>query len=73
MKRIEVKLALAVVAPLLDVIKAMADGLRQNLAAPLGPADLDAEFSAAWTGELLEAQNADVATLLAMFDDEFFS
>ena len=73
MKRIEVKLALPVVAPLLDVIKGMADGLRQNLAAPVGPADLDAEFSAAWTAELLDAQNADVQALLAMFNDEFFS
>ena len=73
MKRIEVKLALPVVAPLLDVIKGMADGLRQNLAAPLGLGDLDAEFDAAWTSELLETQNADVQALLAMFDDEFFA
>ena len=73
MKRIEVKLALPVVAPLLDVIKGMADGLRQNLAAPLGLGDLDAEFGAAWTSELLDAQNVDVQALLAMFDDEFFA
>ena len=73
MKRIEVKLALPVVAPLLDVIKSMADGLRQNLAAPLGLGDLDAEFGAAWTSELLDAQNVDVQALLAMFDDEFFA
>ena len=73
MKRIEVKLALPVVAPLLDVIKGMADGLRQNLAAPFGPSDLDSEFSAAWTGELLEAQNSDVKALLAMFNEEFFA
>ena len=73
MKRIEVKLALPVVAPLLDVIKAMADGLRRNLAAPLGPVDLDPEFSAAWSDELLDAQNSDIAALLAMFNDEFFA
>ena len=73
MKRIEVKLALPVVAPLLDVIKDMADGLRQNLAAPLGLGDLDAEFDAAWTSELLDAQNVDVQALLAMFNDEFFA
>jgi len=35
MKRIEVKLALPVVAPLLDVIRELADGLSKNLAAPL--------------------------------------
>ena len=73
MKRIEVKLALPVVAPLLDVIRELASGLRGELAAPLGPSDLDAEFVAAWTSELLEAQTADVAALLAMFNEEFFA
>jgi hypothetical protein len=72
MKRIEVKLALPIVAPLLDVIKELADGLKQNLAAPLALTDLDPEFSDAWTGELLSAQNDDVHTLLALFNDDFF-
>jgi len=35
MKRIEVKLSLPVVAPLLDVIRELGDGLRERLAAPL--------------------------------------
>jgi hypothetical protein len=73
MKRIEVKLALPIVAPLLDVIRQLAAGLREKLAAPLGPTDLDAEFAAAWTSELLEAQSADVTALLAMFNEEFFA
>jgi hypothetical protein len=73
MKRIEVKLALPVVAPLLDVIKELADGLRKNLAAPLALRDIDPDFRDAWVGELLSAQNDDVHTLLALFDDEFFS
>ena len=73
MKRIEVKLSLPVVAPLLDVIRELADGLRKNLAAPLALADLDAEFREAWVGELLSAQTDDVHTLLALFDDEFFA
>ena len=72
MKRIEVKLALPVVAPLLDVIRELADGLRHNLAAPLALTDLDAEFHDAWVGELVNAQSQDVERLLAMFDDEFF-
>lgn len=72
MKRIEVKLALSVVAPLLDVIKELADSLKKNLAAPLALQDLDADFKDAWVGELLSAQNDDVHTLLALFDDEFF-
>src|SRR5882724_8801318 len=72
MKRIEVKLALPVVAPLLDVIKELADGLRKNLAAPLTLTDLETDFHESWVGELLSAQNDDVHTLLALFDDEFF-
>lgn len=73
MKRIEVKLALTVVAPLLDVIKELADSLKKNLAAPLALQDLDADFKDAWVGELLSSQNDDVHTLLSLFDDEFFT
>lgn len=73
MKRIEVKLALPVVAPLLDVIKELADNLSRNLAAPLALKDLDEEFQAAWRDELLSTQNEEVRTLLSLFDDEFFS
>jgi hypothetical protein len=73
MKRIEVKLALPVVAPLLDVIKELADGLRKNLAAPVAVTDLDSEFHDAWVNELITSQNEDVQRLLALFDDEFFS
>jgi hypothetical protein len=72
MKRIEVKLALPVVAPLLDVIRELADGLKKNLAAPLALKDLDADFKDAWEGELLSAQNDDVHTLLSLFNDDFF-
>ena len=73
MKRIEVKLALPVVAPLLDVIKDLADNLRKNLAAPIALQDLGTEFHSAWVDELLVSQNEEVQTLLALFDDEFFS
>ena len=72
MRRIEVKLALPVVAPLLDVIRELADGLRRDLVAPLALDDLDPEFRDAWLGELVEAQSDDVKRLLALFDDEFF-
>src|SRR5690348_13517908 len=64
MKRIEVKLSLEVVAPLLDVIKNVAGGLSANLAAPLAMRDLDAEFKDTWTAELQAAQTADVQVLL---------
>ena len=73
MKRIEVKLALPVVAPLLDVIKELADGLRRNLAAPLALRDLEPEFQESWVDELLNTQNEEVRMLLALFDDNFFS
>ena len=73
MKRIEVKLSLPVVAPLLDVIRQLADGLGQKLAAPQDLGDIDQEFRDAWVGELLEGQNKDVKALLALFGDEFFA
>ncbi len=72
MKRIDVKLALPVVAPLLDVIRELAESLKQNLAAPIALQDLDAEFHEAWVEELLHTQNEEVRTLLGLFDDEFF-
>lgn len=73
MKRIEVKLSLPVVAPLLDVIKGLTDTLRRELAAPLAMNDLEPEFRSEWTADLLESQASDVGVLLALFDDEFFA
>lgn len=73
MKRIEVKLHLPAVAPLLDVIKAAADALGADLAAPLRLDDLEDEFRADWEAELVASQNEDVRRLLGMFDTEFFS
>lgn len=72
MKRIEVKLSLPVVAPLLDVIKAVADTLQGELAAPLAMNDLDTEVKEPWESDLIAAQNADLRTLLALFDNDFF-
>ena len=73
MKRIEVKLSLPVVAPLLDVIKTAADTLQGSLAAPLGVEDIEPEFREAWTEDLLRSQNDELGTLLALFDKEFFA
>jgi hypothetical protein len=72
-KRIEVKLSLPVVAPLLDVVKAISDSLRDRLAAPLQLGELEEEIRDGWRGELIAAQNDDVRTLLALFDHEFFA
>jgi hypothetical protein len=73
MKRIEVRLSLQVVAPLLDVIKTASQGLKQNLAAPLAMTDLDPEFRDDWTAELQAGQSTDVDVLLALFDENFFT
>jgi len=73
--RIQVKLSLPVVAPLLDVIKGLADDLQKVLAKPHTPSAQapDADFSAMWAGDLLTGQNEDIAVLLALFGEEFFS
>ncbi len=73
MKRIEVKLSLPVVAPLLDLVKAVVDGLHGELAVSLRMQDLDPELRVGWQDELLRAQNDDCRRFLAMFDSEFFS
>jgi len=73
MKRIEVKLALPVVAPLLDVIRELADGLGHELAAPQALHDVDEDLRVAWVDDLLAAQKSEVQALLALFNDEFFS
>ena len=73
MKRVEVKLGLPVVAPLLDIIKHTADDLRGGLAAPQSLQDLDEELGTAWASELLDGQNEDCRRFLALFDSEFFA
>jgi len=72
MKRVEVKLGLPVVAPLLDVIKRMVDDLNGQLAAPQSLQDLDEELGATWKSELIGGQNEDCRRFLALFDSEFF-
>lgn len=72
MKRIEVRLSLEAVAPLLDVMRAEAKGMRGSLASPLAMTDLDGEMRAMWEDNLLEQQNATLQSLLDLFDGEFF-
>jgi hypothetical protein len=73
MKRVEVKLSLPVVAPLLDIIRELSVDLERTLAAPQALHDLDQDFRGAWIGELLEGQNEDLRSLLSLFDGEFFT
>ena len=71
MKRVEVKLSLPVVAPLLDLIRELSAELRENLAAPQALPDLDPDLRETWVGELLEGQSDDMQELLSLFDGEF--
>jgi hypothetical protein len=73
MKRVEVRLNLEAVAPLLDVIKGAADDLKPMLAVRQQVPDPEGEFEEGWNRELLQGQNADVEALLALFGTEFFS
>ena len=72
MKRIEVKLAVPIVAPLLHVIREQAAGLRDGPVSSAGLPDADPELREAWTDELLQAQRTEVDALLGLFGDEFF-
>lgn len=72
MKRIEVRLSLDVVAPLLDVIKAASDALSEALAVPTAPDEIDVDLRVAWRAELLATQNREVGELLGLLDSEFF-
>lgn len=73
MKRVEVRLSITAVAPLLDLIKSVADDLRVNLAVPLALSDSDAELATVWKEDLLESQRDDCDRLFSLFDQEFFS
>jgi hypothetical protein len=73
MKRVEVRLNLDAVAPLLDVMKDAADELGPRLAADVRLPEADAELAEPWRGELLAGQNADVGTLLGLFGPDFFA
>lgn len=72
MKKIEIKLSQPVVAPLLDFVKPLADGLRQDL--PFVPQfpDADPQFQEDWKEELLEAQGNDADVFMGLFNHEFF-
>ncbi len=72
MKRIEVKLSLSVVAPLLDLMKASSDVLEAQIAAPLTLDDIDADFRDDWKAELLQGQQEELHALMGLFDSDFF-
>jgi len=71
MKRIEVRLSLQAVQPLLEVLRSAGNSLRDSLAAAPLVAGLEPEFRDAWNAELLASQNSEVRALIGMFDSEF--
>lgn len=73
MKRIDVKLSLPVVAPLLDLLKAEAESLRSHLAVPVRLDELDPDMREVWQEGLLVDQAIEVQALMELFDDEFFA
>ena len=73
MKRVEVRLNLEVVAPLLDLMKEASDALKSRLAVWAHVPGSDADFVNNWKQELLEGQTDDIQVLLALFDVDFFA
>lgn len=73
MKRIEIKLSLSVVAPLLDVIKQASDQVSERLVVTLESMPLDDVSKEVWQSDLLEQQTEELKTLLGLFDTEFFA
>jgi hypothetical protein len=73
MKRIEVKLSLPVVAPLLDIIKGLTGDLNKAPVVESAPLDPDNDLREAWATDLIAGQSADLAILLSLFGDEFFA
>lgn len=73
MKRVEVKLDLTNVAPLLDVLKSASDALRDRLALPLNLPVLDPESIEQWKVDLVASQNEDIDVLLKLFNRDFFT
>lgn len=72
MKRIEVRLSLPIVAPLLDLIKTAGETLEAQVAAPLTLDDVDVDIRADWKSELLEGQREELRALLGLFNSDFF-
>ncbi len=72
MRRVEVKLNLEAVAPLLDVIKSAADDIREEFASTVRLPERDKELASTWKDDLMELQQDEIKILLSLFDSDFF-
>lgn len=73
MRRIDIKLSLPVVAPLIDLMRESSVALRGSLASPFAIDSLDNDMREIWSEDLLQSQNLEIKKLLDLFDSEFFS
>lgn len=71
MKRVEIRLSLEAVTPLLAVMREAAASLSDGLAAANALGDIEPDLRETWHDELLESQNNAIAVLHGLFDDEF--
>lgn len=71
MKRVEIRLSLEAVTPLLAVMREVADSLTEELAAANSLQDIEADLREGWREELVSAQNTAISVLLSLFDDTF--
>jgi hypothetical protein len=72
MKRIEVSLNLAAVAPLLDFIKPVLETLSAETALETDSSEEDQDLQALWRAGLIQNQVTDCEHLMLLFDAEFF-
>jgi hypothetical protein len=73
MKRIEVTLNVNVVAPLLDLIRSVADRLKTETAFAPDKPEKDADLEGLWREGLIHTQVEDCAKLMGMFDSELLN
>ena len=71
MKRVEIRLSLEAVTPLLAVMREVADSLAEELAAANALHDIEADLREGWREELVSAQNEGISVLLELFDETF--
>jgi len=72
MRVIEVRLSVAVVAPLLDVMREAADALRGEPSPAVHLPSLPDDLRELWRDDLLSGQASDLDQLLGLFGEDFF-
>jgi hypothetical protein len=73
MNRLEFRLDIQSVLPLLEHVKPLMKDLANELATPNAPPDEDELMSDFWSKDLLTSQRKDIASIAELFDDEFLN